>query len=482
MLRKRLALLLATIILLSYIAFPNQSQANPELSVYINDELQNFTPAPFIQSGTTLVPMRAFFEALGAEVGWDNATRTATAKRGDITVALPIGSTTAYVNGEPKTLAVPAQLINGHTFIPLRFVSESLGDKVEYIPETRTIKITSSYIATKDKLRVHFIDVGQGDAILIQFPSGQNMLIDAGEDENIVASYIASQGIIRLDHVIATHPHADHIGGMAKVIKSFEIAKIYMPRTTHTTRTYENLLLAIKDKGLKITTAKAGLDIDVGDGIEAKLVAPNSDSYQNLNDYSAVLRLVYGNTSFIFTGDTESVSELEMINSGYSLKSDVLKVGHHGSSTSTTPAFLNAVSPKYAVISCGKDNSYGHPHQEVITRLNNTGVIIYRTDESGTIIAESDGSTITFDKEPSEIKEAPPGESEPLPVPIIDPIPVPITETDDDIDDSYIGNKNTKKFHLPTCSSLPAQHNRVYFKTRDEAIKAGFDPCKICRP
>jgi len=171
-----------------------------------------------------------------------------------------------------------------------------------------------------------------------------------------------------------------------------------------------------------------------------------------------------------------------MINSGYSLKSDVLKVGHHGSSTSTTPAFLNAVSPKYAVISCGKDNSYGHPHQEVITRLNNTGVIIYRTDESGTIIAESDGSTITFDKEPSEIKEAPPGESEPLPVPIIDPIPVPITETDDDIDDSYIGNKNTKKFHLPTCSSLPAQHNRVYFKTRDEAIKAGFDPCKICRP
>jgi len=255
-----------------------------------------------------------------------------------------------------------------------------------------------------------------------------------------------------------------------------------MPKTTHTTRTYENLLLAIKDRGLKITTAKAGLDIDVGQGIEAKLVAPNSDSYQNLNDYSAVLRLVYGNTGFIFTGDAESVSELEMINSGYSLKSDVLKVGHHGSSTSTTPAFLNAVSPKYAVISCGKDNSYGHPHQEVITRLNNTGVIIYRTDESGTIIAESDSSTITFDKEPSEIKEAPPGESEPLPVPIIDPIPVPITETDDDIDDSYIGNKNTKKFHLPTCSSLPAQHNRVYFKTRDEAIKAGFDPCKICRP
>ena len=143
MFKKRLAILLTIITLLSFIIFPTQNPSASELSVYINDQPQHFTPAPIIQSGTTLVPMRAFFEALGANVGWDNSTRTATGKRGDITVTLTIGSQTAYVNGQPKTLEVPAQLVNSLAYIPLRFVSESLGDKVEYIHETRTIKITS---------------------------------------------------------------------------------------------------------------------------------------------------------------------------------------------------------------------------------------------------------------------------------------------------------------------------------------------------
>lgn len=472
--KKRLAIILALITLLSFIAFPAQNTTASELTVYINDQIQHFTPAPIIQSGTTLVPMRAFFEALGADVSWDNATRTATGKRGDITVTLTIGSKTAYVNGQPKTLTVPAQLINSSTFIPLRFVGEALGDNVEYIHETRTIKITSSTVSKKAKLRVHFIDVGQGDSILIQFPSGQNMLIDAGEDQNTVKAYITNQGIKKLDHVIATHPHADHIGGMANVIKSFEIGKVYMPKTTHTTKTYENLLLAIKDKGLKITTSKAGLNIDVGTGVEAKLVAPNSENYANLNDYSAVLRVKYGNTAFLFTGDAEATSEAEMINSGHALKSDVLKVGHHGSNSSTTTTFLKAVSPKYAVISAGKGNSYGHPHQETLARLNDSGIEIYRTDESGTIIAESDGTVITFNKGASQIKERAPTITAPTPTPVLAPT-APSTG-------NYIGNKNTKKFHLPSCRSLPAPQNRVFFDKRDDAIKAGYVPCKICKP
>ena len=472
MFKKRLAILLAIITLLSFIIFPTQNPSASELSVYINDQPQHFTPAPIIQSGTTLVPMRAFFEALGAEVGWDNATRTATGNRGDITVTLTIGSQTAYINGQPKTLTVPAQLINSSTFIPLRFVGEALGDEVEYIHETRTIKITSSAIPKKEKLRVHFIDVGQGDSILIQFPSGQNMLIDAGEDQNTVKAYIANQGIKRLDHVIATHPHADHIGGMSNVIKSFEVGKVYMPKTTHTTKTYESLLLTIKDKGLKITAAKAGLNIDVGTGVEAQLVGPSSESYDNLNNYSAVLRVKYGNTAFLFTGDAESIAETEMINSGYALKSDVLKVGHHGSNSSTTPTFLKAISPKFAVISAGKGNSYGHPHQEVLARLNDAGIQIYCTDESGTIIAESDGNVITFNKQASQIKERAPTTTAPT------PIPAPTAPSTG----NYIGNKNTKKFHLPSCRSLPALQNRVFFNTRDEAVKAGYDPCKICKP
>ena len=463
---------MAIITLLSFIVIPTQNPSASELSVYINDQPQHFTPAPTVQSGTTLVPMRAFFEALGAEVGWDNATRTATGNRGDITVALTIGSQTAYVNGQPKTLAVPAQLINGSTFIPLRFVGEALGDKVEYIHETRTIKIISSEATKTEKLRIHFIDVGQGDAILIQFPSGQNMLIDAGEDQNTIKAYIANQGIKKIDHVIATHPHADHIGGMTNVIKSFDIGKVYMPKTTHTSKTYENLLLAIKDKGLKITAAKAGLNIDVGTDVEAQLVGPNSESYDNLNNYSVVLRICYGNTSFLFTGDAESAAEAEMINSGYMIKSDVLKVGHHGSNSSTTPSFIEAVSPKFAVISAGKGNTYGHPHQEVLARLNDAGIEIYRTDESGTIIAESDGNVITFNKQASQIKERAPTTTAPT------PIPAPTAPSTG----NYIGNKNTKKFHLPSCRSLPALQNRVFFNTRDEAVKAGYDPCKICKP
>ncbi len=489
--RKNIVKLLILVLLISLLQLPltacasDTSASTNDISVYINNDVQHFSPSPVIKSGSTLVPMRSFFEALGAEIDWDADTKTVKGKRDETTVSLTIGSKTAYVDGKSKTLSVPAQLINNSTFIPLRFVGEALGDKVEYIQDTKTIKITTAFksaapkaskeeaskeVSKKEKLKVHYIDVGQGDSILIQFPSGQSMLIDAGEDTNTVTSYLKSQGVKRIDHVIATHPHADHIGGMANVINSFEIGNVYMPRTTHTTKTYENLLLAIKNKGLKINAAKAGLNIDVGFNVKAQMVAPNSQGYDDLNNYSAVLRVQYGDTSFLFTGDAEAVSENEMINSGYTLKSDVLKVGHHGSNTSTTSTFLKSVSPKYAVISSGKGNKYGHPHQEVLARLNNAGVKVYRTDEVGTVIAESDSKTITFNKQSSQIKERAPTTPK--------PVPAPTTPSSG----KYIGNKNSKKLHLPSCRSLPAPKNRVFFNSREEAINSGYVPCKICKP
>lgn len=259
-------------------------------------------------------------------------------------------------------------------------------------------------------LTVHFIDVGQADSILIQAPSGQNILIDAGNnaDATLVVNYMRQQGIERLDHVIGTHPHEDHIGGLDVVINRFDIGKVYLPRVAHTTSTYEDVLLAIKAKGLRVTEAKAGVQLDVGSGITATLLAPNSAEYEDLNDYSAVLRLVYGKTAFLFTGDAEAVSEAEMLRAGYRLDSDVLKVGHHGSASSTTSAFLRAVSPTYAVISVGRGNDYGHPHPATLARLESAGINVLRTDEMGTIVITSDGTSIIVKKAASPTKEKAP--------------------------------------------------------------------------
>jgi len=251
-------------------------------------------------------------------------------------------------------------------------------------------------------LKVHYIDVGQADSILVQLPSGQNMLIDAGNnsDSDQVINYLKSNDVKKLDHVIGSHPHEDHIGGLDAAIENFDVGKVYLPRVSHTTKTYEDLLLAIKNKGLKVTEAKGGVKLDVGHVITAELLAPNGTGYDNLNNFSAVLRLTFGNTSFLFTGDAEDISENQMLRAGYNLKADVLKVGHHGSTSSTSVAFLKAISPKYAVICVGKDNTYGHPHTETLSNLASADAQVFRTDRQGTIIATSDGKIVTFNTEP----------------------------------------------------------------------------------
>lgn len=256
--------------------------------------------------------------------------------------------------------------------------------------------------SAQNQLKVHFIDVGQADSILIQTPEGKAMLIDAGnnDDGDLVVSYLKSQGVKKIDVLVGTHPHEDHIGGMDNVIYSFDIGKIYMPKAASTTRTYEDLLTAIKSKNLKVSTAKAGIAIDIDPKVKIEMLAPNSEAYDDLNNYSAVIKLTYGKTAFLFEGDAESSSEKEMLEKGYELKADVLKIGHHGSSSSTTPEFLSAVSPKYAIISVGKNNDYGHPAKATMDKLKAANIAVYRTDECGTIIAASDGANISFNCKP----------------------------------------------------------------------------------
>ncbi|EJE7233690.1 MBL fold metallo-hydrolase [Clostridium sporogenes] len=257
---------------------------------------------------------------------------------------------------------------------------------------------SSNAINTSNKsneLKVHYIDVGQGDSILVQ-TKDKNILIDSGtrkSSDNLI-NYLKKQHIKKLDYVIATHPHEDHIGGMPKVIDEFEIGNFYAPKKTANTKIFKDMILQLKKKNLKINVAKKGISLDLSNDSSLDFLAPVKDNYENTNDYSAVIKITHGNTKFLFTGDAEKTSERDILNSNVDLSSNVLKVGHHGSHSSSSKEFLDKVNPKMAIISCGKNNDYGHPHKETMKELNKRNIEVYRTDIDGNILLTSDGENI----------------------------------------------------------------------------------------
>lgn len=260
-------------------------------------------------------------------------------------------------------------------------------------------------LSQKDTLNVHFLDVGQGDSIFIELPDEKTMLIDAGENyhgEGII-NYIGDCGYSKIDYLVATHPHADHIGSMGYIVRNMDIGSVYTPKAAANTKTYENLLESISNKGLKITSAKAGLTIAEESDYIINVVAPVIIDESDLNNSSAVIKLTYKNNSFLFTGDAEK-KELETITDDIS--ADVLKVGHHGSNTSTTEEFLCEVRPTYAVISVGEGNEYGHPHKETLRLLEEFNCELYRTDIDKTVVFSSDGNTISVKSGEQSIKKA----------------------------------------------------------------------------
>jgi len=273
----------------------------------------------------------------------------------------------------------------------------------ESTDETSTTLLSSTngstYLSTEtadgNRLDIWFIDVGQGDSIYIELPNGENMLIDGGPGSaaSDLVNFLSSKNVSEIDYVFATHPHEDHIGGLDDVMTAVSVGKIYMPDATADTVAFERLLDAIDAQGLKITVPTAGNYI-IGDEsslLSVRCLAPVGSSYSGLNNYSIVLKICFGNFSVILTGDAEDESEAEMIFRGYNLDADVLKLGHHGSSSSSSAAFFDAVTPEVAVISVGADNSYGHPHSDTIQSCASRGIEIYRTDELGTIFISSDG-------------------------------------------------------------------------------------------
>ena len=246
-----------------------------------------------------------------------------------------------------------------------------------------------------DVLEVHFIDVGQGDSILIE--AGPNsMLIDAGENNkgSDVVNYLQQHNITDLDYVIGTHPHSDHIGGLDTVINSIPVDNVIMPDVAHTTQTFEDILDSLEKNDLHITKPEVGTSYQLG-AATFTIIAPNSNEYEDMNDYSVGIKLTYGNNSFLFTGDASSTSEEEMLQNDIDLTADVIKLSHHGSSTGSMDPFLEEVNPSYAVICVGEDNEYGHPHTEVLQSILNRRIKLYRTDKQGSVVFTSDGNTIS---------------------------------------------------------------------------------------
>jgi len=326
-------------------------------------------------------------------------------------------------------------------------------------------------------MTVTFFDVGEGDSALVQCGS-HYMLIDGGtsSQSQFLYSYFKNNGIDKLDYIVASHPHEDHAGGLAGALNFAKADKALSPVTNYdgspgfnNFKKYFKKMLTIPEQGTKY---------QLGDA-EFTILGPveNSDS---LNNMSLVIRLEYGETSFLFTGDMEHDEEQSLIDAGVLDKTNVLKVAHHGSDTSSIYPFLREIMPEYAVISTGADNTYGHPSESVLSRLKDAGATIYRTDVNGTITAKSDGKQITFSLET---------EAEPQKGPVLTLIETENLGGSGDrsigIEADYVLNKNTKKFHYPWCKSVNQmkEKNKEFFTgTREEVINKGYDPCKNCNP
>ncbi|MBO5372945.1 MAG: MBL fold metallo-hydrolase [Lachnospiraceae bacterium] len=341
---------------------------------------------------------------------------------------------------------------------------------------------SESLAGTKDsKLEVHFIDVGQGDATLITC-DGESMLIDAGDNSKgtAVQQYLRMQDISELEYVIGTHPDADHVGGLDVVITKFDCHTIFLTGEERDTDTYRDVLDAMAYKGYEMTVPSAGEEYALGSAeftIEGPIIL-GEDS----NDNSIVIHLEHGDNSFLFAGDAGEEEEKDILSTGRDIEADVYKIGHHGSKTSTSEEFLQAVNPKYAMISVGEDNKYGHPSAEVLNRLRMQGIEVFRTDEQGSIVAVSDGEAITFNSSPSESWTSGEAKGSVLQAGDVDKEDLDYTESgkNDEIADNIVHiTASGTKYHVDGCKHLKDSDIEI---SLEEAKQKGYEPCKVCEP
>lgn len=321
-------------------------------------------------------------------------------------------------------------------------------------------------VQAESNFEIHFLDVGQGDSAII-ICDDRCMLIDGGESgySSLVFSYLTDTlGIEHIDYMIATHPHDDHIGGLSAALNACTVGEIYSSVSEYESKAFSSFVKYVVKQGKELVQPVVGDTIQLGTST-VQFLAPLYE-YADTNNNSIVVRIVYGNTSFILTGDAEVESLYDITNTQYDLSSTLYKVGYHGSQTGTIGAFLEKVHPQYCIISVGEHNEYGHPDEKIIEQLQTLGAVVYRTDMHGHIICRSDGKTLTFETQHM--------------VPLVD-----LAEDKTESDDSeYVGNRNTKKFHYAECSSVSdmKDNNKVFFDNRNDAVSKGFTPCKRCNP
>jgi len=329
----------------------------------------------------------------------------------------------------------------------------------------------SGILHAQENLKIYFLDVGQGDASVIIPSSGKVAMIDSGPDESLILSYLQNLGISHIDLLIATHAHADHIAGMDKIIAKYKPKAFIDPGIPHTTATYQRMITAIDKYNINYYR---GISRKINLGSLSLTILPPAIPLikgSELNNNSVVVRLDYKNFSCLFTGDIEKEREGQLLTESRSnLNVNILKIGHHGSSSSSSPLFIKSVGPKIAVICCGQGNKYGHPHQETISLLQSLGIEIYRTDLNGTILVKTDGIDYQVFTEKESIRAPPIVSTE--------------TETDETQKYKYAASKKSEVFHYITCSYVARikPENLILFKTREEAIASGRRPCKNCKP
>lgn len=321
------------------------------------------------------------------------------------------------------------------------------------------------------QLVVHYMDVGQADCTLIMLPTGENVLVDAGnrEDKDYIINYLNNLGVKHIDAAVATHPHEDHIGAMQYVLANYDVDRLLMPDFDIDTNVYTNMLYAMEENDVEEVIVTQPYNMEIGN-ITFEILAPVAQ-YNDANNNSIVFKMTYGEKAFLFTGDIEKEAERDILNSGADVKADVLKVAHHGSNTSSTADFLAEVNPDLAIIHVGIDNDYGLPNEETLKRLGNAEIL--RTDLHGDIIVQCDGKNITTSY--SDLKDK-----------AVADVKTQLSEDTTATGYSketitYIGNKNSMVFHLPGCKNLPSEKNRVYFEDKESAISAGYHACGVCQ-